>query len=198
MKQDSISTDEGQEPEFDKRQLIKMLVELGPIALFGLSYFLYGLLPATAVLMGASIIALIASKLLLNQVGLMPVITASVAVVFGGLTLWFQDSTYIKMKPTIIYVAFGLFLGFGLATGRNFLASLFGQVFNLTAEGWRKLTVRWTIFFFSLAVLNEIIWRNFSEQIWVYSKLFGFTGLTFLFALLQIGLLSRYEHKTDS
>ena len=127
----------------------------------------------------------------------MPVVTAVVVTVFGGLTLWFQDSTFIKMKPTIIYIAFGGFLGFGLATGRNFLAALFGQVFNLTAEGWRILTVRWAVFFLSLAILNEIIWRNFSEQTWVYTKLFGFTGLTFIFALLQIGLLARYEHKPN-
>lgn len=171
---------------------------MGPIVLFGITYFLYGLLAATAVLIGASIIALVISKLFLNHVGLLPIITAVVAIVFGGLTLWFQDSTYIKMKPTIIYILAGLLLGFGLATGRNFLAALFGQVFNLTAEGWRILTIRWALFFLVLAVLNEITWRNFSEETWVYLKLFGFTGLTFVFAMAQIGLLSRYEFKPDS
>ena len=198
MQQDPGIGDAQEKSEFDKRQLIKTMVEMGPIVLFGLTYFIYGLLPATAVLMAASVIALILSKLLLNHVGLLPVITAVVAVVFGGLTLWFQDSTYIKMKPTIIYIAAGIFLGFGLATGRNFLAALFGQVFNLTAEGWRILTIRWAVFFLILAILNEITWRNFSEETWVYLKLFGFTGLTFVFALAQIGLLTRHEFKPDS
>ncbi len=186
-----------QEVEFDQKQLIKMAVELGPVVLFGLAYFIYGLLPATAVLIGASLFALLVSKIALNHIGLMPVVTASIAVLFGGMTLWFQDTTFIKMKPTIIYMLFGGLLGFGLITGRNFLSSLFGQVFNLTDEGWRILTIRWAVFFVALAIMNEIIWRNFSEATWVYLKIFGFTGLTIVFAIAQVGLLSRYEFKTD-
>ena len=183
--------------ELDKGQLIKTVIELGPVVLFGLSYYFYGLIPATGVLMAASVISALASKLLLGHVGLMPIVTAVVAVLFGGMTLWFHDSTYIKMKPTIIYLAFGGFLGFGLATKRNFLAALFGQVFNLTAQGWRLLTIRWMLFFVALAITNEYIWRNYSEQTWVYMKLFGFTGATLLFAVFQIGLLNKHANRSE-
>ncbi len=197
MQTEPAKKEDDQEIEFDKKQLIKMGIELGPIILFGLTYFIYGLLPATAVLIGASVFAVLLSKIVLNHIGLMPVITAAVAVLFGGMTLWFQDTVFIKMKPTIIYMLFGGLLSFGLITGRNFLASLFGQVFNLTDEGWRILTIRWAVFFITLAIMNEFIWRNFSEATWVYLKLFGFTGSTIVFAIAQVGLLSRYEFKAD-
>jgi len=183
--------------EIDRQQLIKMVIDLGPILLFALAYWKFGLFYATGTLMVASVISLVASKLLLKKIEIMPAVTAVIVLIFGGLTLWLQDSAFIKMKPTIVYLLFAAILFVGIFTGRNFLSYLFGQVFNLTAEGWRVLTIRWAFFFVSLAVLNEIIWRNFSEQTWIYTKVFGFTGLTLLFAVLQLGLLKRFEANFD-
>jgi intracellular septation protein len=101
------------------------------------------------------------------------------------------------MKPTIINLLFaGVLLG-GLLTGRPLLKLLFGEAFNLTEEGWRKLTLRWMVFFVVMAVLNEIVWRNFSEAAWVNFKVFGILPLTLIFAMSQIGLIKRYEPKAE-
>jgi intracellular septation protein len=112
-------------------------------------------------------------------------------VVFGGLTLWLQNETFIKLKPTIIYVLFAVVLLGGLAFGKSLLGYVFDAVFKLTDEGWRKLTLRWGLFFVVLAVLNEIVWRSVSTDTWVTFKVFGFLPLTFLFALAQMPLINR-------
>jgi intracellular septation protein len=122
----------------------------------------------------------------------MPLVTAVIVIIFGGLTLALHNDTFIKLKPTIIYLLFGGTLIGGLAFGKSFLGVLFDSVFDLTDEGWRKLTWRWAFFFFELAVLNEIVWRNFSTDIWVSFKLFGVVPLTFLFGALQYPLLTKY------
>jgi intracellular septation protein len=123
----------------------------------------------------------------------MPLVTAAIVVVFGGLTLVLHDELFIKLKPTIIYVLFGGTLLIGLLLNKPFLSILFDQMFHLTDEGWRKLTWRWVLFFFALAVLNEIVWRNFSTDFWVSFKLFGVVPLTFLFGALQYPLLTKYH-----
>jgi intracellular septation protein len=122
----------------------------------------------------------------------MPLITAIIVVVFGGATLIFQDETFIKLKPTIIYVLFGGVLLAGLAFGKSLLGLVFDQVLHLTDEGWRKLTLRWGVFFLTLAVLNEIVWRTQSTDFWVSFKVFGVAPLTFVFAGLQYWLLQKY------
>ena len=113
-------------------------------------------------------------------------------VVFGGLTLILQDDTFIKLKPTIIYVLFGAALLIGLAFGKSLLGLVFDSVFHLTDEGWRKLTFRWALFFLALAVLNEFVWRTMSTDAWVTFKVFGVVPLTFVFAALQYPLLQKY------
>ena len=123
---------------------------------------------------------------------MMPVVTAIVVVVFGGLTLVLHDETFIKLKPTIIYVLFGGVLLGGLAFGKPLLGLVFDSVFHLTDEGWRKLTLRWALFFFALAVLNEIVWRTQTTDTWVSFKVFGVVPLTFVFAALQYPLLQKY------
>jgi intracellular septation protein len=127
-----------------------------------------------------------------RRIEIMPLVTAVIVFIFGGLTLILHNDTFIKLKPTIIYVLFGGALVVGLAMGKPLLGLLFESVFDLTEEGWRKLTWRWAIFFFFLAVVNEIVWRNFSTDTWVSFKLFGVVPLTFLFGALQYPLLMKY------
>jgi intracellular septation protein len=129
---------------------------------------------------------------LTRHLPLMPVITAVVVVVFGGLTLILQDELFIKLKPTIIYVLLGGVLLGGLAFGKPLLGLVFDSFFHLTEEGWRKLTLRWALFFLVLAVLNEAVWRTQSTDVWVAFKVFGVVPLTFVFGFLQYPLMTRY------
>jgi intracellular septation protein len=152
-----------------------------------------GIFVATAVFMVAIIVALIISYALTGRLPVMAVVSAIVVLVFGGATLVLHDETFIKLKPTIIYLLFAGTLFGGLMFGKTLLAVAFDQMFNLTAEGWRRLTVRWGLFFLALAVLNEIVWRTQSTDTWVTFKVFGVMPLTFIFAALQYPLLMKYD-----
>jgi intracellular septation protein len=182
-------------PRSDKpaSPLIKLLIDLGPLIAFFVAYGRAGIYWATGVLMLATVAALLASWRLLGRITAVPVLTAILVVVFGGLTFYLDDPSFIKLKPTIINLLFAGVLVVGLVTGRPLLKVLLGEAFQLTEMGWRKLTVRWALFFFALAILNEIVWRNFSESAWVNFKVFGIVPLTVLFAMAQIPLLKRYE-----
>jgi intracellular septation protein len=136
--------------------------------------------------------ALAASYVLTRRLPIMPVVTAIIVLIFGGLTLFLHNDTFIKVKPTIIYALFGAVLLGGLAFGKPLLGVVFDSLFHLTEEGWRKLTVRWALFFLVLAVLNEIVWRNTSTNIWVDFKVFGVMPLTLVFGALQYPLLQKY------
>ncbi len=171
---------------------LKVALDLGPLALFFFANSHSGIFAATAAFMVAVVAALAVSYVLTRQIAIMPVVTAIIVVVFGGLTLVLHDATFIKVKPTIIYALFGAVLIGGLAFNKPLLGVVFDSLFHLTEEGWRKLTLRWAIFFFALAVLNEIVWRNASTDVWVDFKVFGVMPLTFLFAALQTPLLKRY------
>ena len=151
-----------------------------------------GIFTATAVFIPAILVALAIGYALTRHLPVMPVVTAIVVIVFGGLTLILRDELFIKLKPTIIYVLFGGVLLGGLAFRKPLLGMVFDSVFHLTEEGWRKLTLRWAVFFFVLAVLNEIVWRNTSTDFWVSFKVFGVVPLTFVFAALQFPLLQKY------
>jgi len=151
-----------------------------------------GIFVATAVFMVAVVAALAISYLLVRRLPVMPLVTAVIVLVFGSLTLLLHDELFIKLKPTIIYVLFGGVLIGGLAFGTPLLGLVFDSVFHLTEEGWRKLTLRWALFFFALAVLNEIVWRTQSTDVWVSFKVFGVVPLTFVFAALQYPLLTKY------
>lgn len=175
--------------------IIKLLIDLGPLLAFFIAYGRAGIYWATGVLMLATIAALAASWRLLGRITAVPLVTAILVVVFGGLTFYLDDPSFIKLKPTIINLLFAGLLLAGLATGRPLLKLLLGDALRLTEEGWRRLSVRWAFFFFALAVLNEIVWRNFTESTWVNFKVFGIVPLTILFAMAQIGLIKRYEAK---
>ena len=165
---------------------------------FFLVYSRAGIYWATGVLMVATVLSLIASWRLFGRLLAMPVVTAVLVVVFGGLTFWLDDPRFIMVKPTIINLGFAGVLFGGLMMRRPLLKMLFGEAFNLTEEGWRKLSVRWALFFLTLAALNEVVWRNFSEAAWVNFKVFGILPLTLVFAMAQIGLIKRHEAKTGA
>jgi len=172
--------------------MIKLALDLGPLVLFFVANSRYGIFAATAVFMVAVLAALVVSYVMTRRLPIMPVVTAIVVVVFGGLTLVLHDATFIKVKPTIIYGLFGAVLLGGLVFNKPLLGVVFDSLFHLSDEGWRKLTLRWAIFFFALAVLNEIVWRNVSTDAWVSFKVFGVVPLTLLFGALQVPLLKRY------
>ena len=180
------------------KPLLKLLIELGPLLVFFLVYSRAGIYWATGVLMVATVVSLIASWSLLGRLLAMPVVTAVLVVVFGGLTFLLDDPRFIMVKPTIINLGFAGVLFGGLVMRRPLLKMLFGEAFNLTEEGWRKLSVRWAVFFLTLAALNEVVWRNFSEAAWVNFKVFGILPLTLVFAMAQIGLIKRHEAKTGA
>jgi intracellular septation protein len=178
--------------------LLKLALDIGPLVLFFAANAKFGIFAATGAFMVAVVAALLVSYVMIRQWPIMPVVTAIVVVVFGGLTLVLHDDTFIKLKPTIIYTLFGGILFGGYIFDRPFLAILFDAMFHLTAEGWRKLTLLWALFFLTMAVLNEVVWRTQSTDFWVNFKLFGFVPLTFLFAALQFPLLTRYAEDTAS
>jgi len=176
-----------------KPQLIKLGLELGPLVLFFFLNARAGIFVATAWFMGAMVISLAVSWLVLKRVAVMPLVTGVVVLIFGGLTLYLQDDTFIKLKPTIVNVLFGGVLLGGLLFGHSLLRYVFGDVYKLRDEGWRILTWRWTIFFFVLALINEIVWRNFSTDFWVAFKVWGIMPLTLIFSFaLVVPVLNKY------
>lgn len=171
---------------------LKLALDIGPLVLFFVGNARFGIFAATGVFMAAVLIALAITYYLTRHIAVMPVVTALVVLIFGGLTLVLHDELFIKLKPTIIYILFGGTLLGGLLLNKPLLGMVLGSVFSLTDEGWRKLTWRWVWFFFALAVLNEIVWRTQSTDFWVNFKLFGVVPLTMLFGAMQYPLLMKY------
>lgn len=171
---------------------LKLLIELGPLVAFFITQRKWDIFWATGVFMVAISISLVASRRLERRWPTMPLVTAVFVLILGGLTLYLQDATFIKLKPTIVNLLFaGILLG-GLAAGRLFLKVVFEGAFQLEDLGWRVLTVRFGVFFVFLAGLNEVVWRNFSEDAWVNFKVFGIMPLTLVFMLAQAKLLERH------
>lgn len=171
---------------------VKLALELGPLAVFFLANGRAGIFAATAIFMAAVILSLAVSYVMIRRLPIMPVVTAVVVLIFGGLTLVLHDEEFIKLKPTIVNLLFAGALFAGLLMNKPLLKIVLDAVFELSPDGWRKLTLRWALFFVFLAVLNEIVWRNFSTDTWVSFKVFGVMPITFVFALAQIPLLQRY------
>ena len=170
----------------------KIAIDFGPLVIFFVAYNRYDMFVATAAFMVAIAAAVAASWLLTRHVPAMLWFTAALVGVFGALTLWLKDETFIKMKPTAVYLIFAAILFFGILTGRNYLKNLFEKAFNgLTETGWNTLAVRWAWFFVAMAVANEIAWRGFSTDIWVHFKTWGDTLITFIFALAQLPMMQK-------
>lgn len=188
--------------------ILKLALELGPLGVFFFANArgeqLAHALPALAALGGplfvataafivATFVSLAVSLALTRRLPIMPFVTGIVVLVFGGLTLWLHDETFIKMKPTIVNTLFGSVLLGGLLFGKSLLGYVFDSVFKLTDHGWRQLTLRWGIFFFVLAGLNEIVWRTMTTDQWVTFKVFGIMPLTLVFTMFQLPLLNREQ-----
>jgi intracellular septation protein len=173
--------------------LTKLALDLGPLLAFFVAFQFSGIYVATAIFIVAVLAALLLGYMRERKLSPMPLFTAVLVVVFGGLTLYLKNDTFIKLKLTVNYTLFGAILLGGLAFNRLFIKYAFAQAFDLNEEGWRKLTWRWGLFMLSMAVLNEIVWRNFSTAIWVDFK-FSTFALTFLFALAQTPLVLRHDN----
>jgi len=178
--------------------LMRLCLDLGPLLIFFLAFQWGGIFVATGVFMLAILVALGIGYGIERRFSPMPVFTAILVLIFGGLTLYLKDATFIKMKVTVLYAFFGLTLLGGLAFGRLFVKYVFSAAFELREEGWRKLTWRWGFFFLALAVLNEIVWRSLPTADWVKFKVFGIIPLIMLFALAQMPLVLKHELKEDS
>jgi intracellular septation protein len=175
----------------------RLALDLGPLLLFFAAYEMAGIYIATGVFMVAIMVALGLGYWLERRLGAMPLFTAFLVLVFGGLTIYLKNDTFIKMKPTVLYALFGFTLIGGLKFNRLFIKYIFTQAFDLTEEGWRKLTWRWGLFFLFLAVVNEIVWRSFSTEVWVNFKVWAVLPIFVVFALAQTPLVQKYELSQD-
>ena len=182
-----------EQPRSVTMQIVKLVVEIGPLIVFFVVNSWTDIFVATGAFMAATLVSLAASLILFGKIPTMPLVSAVVVFIMGGLTIYLRDDLFIKLKPTITNTLFALVLLGGLAYGKSLLKYLFEDVFQLREEGWRKLTFRWAIFFLFLAVLNEIVWRNFSSDVWLNFKVFGIGPLTLVFSLFQINLMQRYQ-----
>ncbi|MEA2934728.1 MAG: intracellular septation protein [Variibacter sp.] len=178
-----------------KKQLspgLKLALDLGPLVVFFVANAKLGIFAGTGAFMAAVLVTTIVSYALTRHLPVMAIVSFVVVAVFGGLTLVLHDETFIKVKPTIIYLLFGGVLLGGLAMRKPLLATVFDSAFDLDDAGWRKLSLRWAGFFIGMAILNEIIWRTQSTDAWVNFKVFGAIPLTFAFAMLQLPLLKKH------
>ena len=177
--------------------LLKLALDLGPLLIFFAANAVFGIFTATAIFMGAMLIVIAIGIAIERKVSPMPLITAGLVLVFGGLTLWLANDIFIKIKPTILYVMFAAVLLGGLAFSRLFIKLMLGKTLRLPEEAWRTLTWRWALFFIALAIVNEIVWRNVSTNIWVAFKVWGVFPLTLLFAMAQTPFIARHQIESD-
>ena len=176
------------------KSISKLLIDIGPLAVFFIFYKINGdLIDAILPLMVATIIAILASYILEKKIPIMPTFGAGVLLIFGGLTLLFDNKIFIFMKPTIINFIFAAILYGGIILKKPLLKYLLGSALKLEEEGCNTLTHRWIAFFVALAILNEIVWRTMSEDLWVNFKVFGILPITIIFTMTQIPLIKKYQ-----
>ncbi len=174
-------------------QLVKLAIEIGPLVLFFIANSRAGIFVATGVFMVAIIISCCCSYLLEKKIPILALVTAVVVIIFGGLTLLLNDALFIKIKPTIVNLLFAFALFTGLAFKRLFLKIVFSSAFDIEDEGWRVLTYRWGFFFIFLAILNEIVWRSVTTDMWVNFKVFAVMPITIIFSLFQLSVVNKYK-----
>lgn len=182
-------------------QGLRLLLEMTPLAGFFIVYHQMGLMPATGLLVALTAVTLTVTWLMERKLALLPLLAALSISLFGGLTLWLEDELFIKLRPTIINVLFASILLIGLLKGRGLLKPLFGTLLSLPDHAWKTLSLRWALFFLFLATCNELVWRNFSTDMWVNFKVFGLMPMTLIFSMTQIPFISRHmepEEETSS
>ena len=192
MTDDSTTTDEKRMPAW-----AKTLSDFGPLAAFFIANWYGGILVATGVLMATIAVASIVSWVLTHKISPMHVVTLVFVMLFGGLTLWLEDETFIKVKVSLVNSLFGTILVGGWLLGKPLLKFVMGEFLHLDEDGWRKLSLRWGLFFFSLAALNEVVWRSVSTDTWVTFKVFGLLGITMAFGMAQMPLITKHLIKDE-
>ena len=194
-----------------ERPISKLILEMGPLIIFFVCYYnapipenlkndleeanLFKIIFATKIFVPAILVALFIGWFQTKQIAKMPLITAILVVVFGGLTIWLNNPIFIKMKPTLIYLIFSAILGYGLLKKKIYLKILMGPAIPMNEEGWLILSKRFVGFFVLLAFTNEIIWRFFSQDFWVNFKTFGLPILLIFFMVFQFNLFNKYSNK---
>ena len=175
------------------KSITKLLIDIGPLAVFFIFYTRSDLKTAILPFMIATIIAVLFSYIIEKKIPIMPTVGAAIILIFGGLTIYFDNETFFKMKPTIINLLFAGILYGGVILNKSLLRYLLGAALKLQDEGWDILTKRWIGFFIALAILNEIIWRTQTTDIWVNFKVFGILPITFIFTLTQFSTIKKYQ-----
>ena len=175
------------------KSFYKLLIDIGPLAVFFIFYTRSGLQASILPFMVATVIAVLFSYILEKKIPIMPTVGAGIVLLFGGLTIYFDNDIFFKMKPTIINVLFAVILYGGILINKPLLKYLLGAALKLEETGWKLLTQRWIGFFIALAVLNEIVWRTQSTDIWVNFKVFGILPITFIFTMTQFPLIKKYQ-----
>ena len=194
-----------------ERPFSKLILEMGPLIIFFVCYYnapipenlkndleeanLFKIIFATKIFVPAILVALFLGWFQTKKIAKMPLITAILVVVFGGLTIWLNNPIFIKMKPTLIYLIFSAILGYGLLKKKSYLKILMGSAIPMNEEGWLILSKRFVSFFVLLAFTNEIIWRFFSQDFWVNFKTFGLPILLIFFMVLQFNLFNKFSNK---
>ncbi len=178
--------------------ILRLGIEMGPLVIFFAVNASHGIFAATGVFMIAIVLSLAIAYAAARHIPTLPLVSGLIVLIFGGLTLYLQNETFIKLKPTIVNLLFAGVIFGGLLFGKNYVKSLLGTMVELKDEGWRQLAVRWGLFFVAMAIVNEVVWRNFSTDMWVTFKVFGFLPLTVVFALAQTPLMNRYAEQGDS
>ena len=175
------------------KSVYKLLIDIGPLAVFFIFYNKSGLQASILPFMIATVIAVLISYILEKKIPIMPTVGAAIVLLFGGLTIYFDNEVFFKMKPTIINLLFAIILYGGILINKPLLKYLLGAALKLEEEGWKILTQRWIGFFIALAVLNEFVWRTQSTDIWVNFKVFGILPITFIFTMTQFPLIKKYQ-----
>ena len=175
------------------KSVYKLLIDIGPLAVFFIFYTRSGLQASILPFMVATIIAVLFSYILEKKIPIMPTVGAGIVLLFGGLTIYFDNDVFFKMKPTIINILFAVILYGGILINKPLLKYLLGAALKLEEVGWKILTQRWIGFFVALAVLNEIVWRTQSTDVWVNFKVFGILPITFIFTMTQFPLIKKYQ-----
>ena len=175
------------------KSIYKLLIDIGPLAIFFIFYTRSGLQASILPFMIATVIAVLFSYILEKKIPIMPTVGAGIVLVFGGLTIYFDNEVFFKMKPTIINLLFAVILYGGILIKKPLLKILLGAALKLKEDGWRILTLRWIGFFIALAILNEIVWRTQSTDVWVNFKVFGILPITFLFTMIQFPLIKKFQ-----